>query len=56
VSQGVLYVHLQGLVASPDGRDVVRVEGDGEPEEVGARLAGEALRAGAFEILEAIRG
>jgi hydroxymethylbilane synthase len=54
--QGALYVRLRGLVASPDGRDVVRVEGDGAPEEVGARLAHDALRAGAFEILEAIRG
>jgi 2Fe-2S ferredoxin len=56
IMQGALYVRLKGLVASPDGRDVVRVEGDGEPEEVGTRLAHEALRAGAFEILEAIRG
>jgi hydroxymethylbilane synthase len=49
-------VHVRGLVASIDGRDVVRVEGEGEPEEVGVRLAHEALAAGAEEILGAIRG
>jgi hydroxymethylbilane synthase len=48
-------VHLRGLVASVDGRDVVRVEGEGEPDEVGARLAREALAAGAAGILEDIR-
>jgi hydroxymethylbilane synthase len=53
--QGVLHVRLRGLVASVDGREVVRVEGEGEPEEVGARLAREALAAGAHSILEAIR-
>jgi hydroxymethylbilane synthase len=55
-AEGASHVHLVGLVASPDGRDVVRVEGEGEPLEVGSRLAREALAAGAFEILEAIRG
>jgi hydroxymethylbilane synthase len=49
-------VHLRGLVASVDGRDVVRVDGEGEPEEVGRRLAREALAAGAERILEEIRG
>jgi hydroxymethylbilane synthase len=48
-------VHLVGLVASIDGRDVVRVEGEGEPDEVGARLAREALAIGAARILEALR-
>jgi hydroxymethylbilane synthase len=48
-------VRLQGLVASVDGRDVVRVRGDGEPLEVGQRLAQEALSAGADRILAAIR-
>jgi hypothetical protein len=47
---------LRALVASPDGREVVRVEGEGEPVEVGERLAREALAAGADRILEAIRG
>jgi hydroxymethylbilane synthase len=56
VSQGEARVRLQALVASVDGRDVVRVEGEGEPVEVAQRLAREALAAGAFEILEAIRG
>jgi hydroxymethylbilane synthase len=54
--QGNTHVRLVGLVASTDGHDVVRVEGEGEPEEVGGRLAREALSAGAHEILEAIRG
>jgi hydroxymethylbilane synthase len=49
-------VRLTGLVASPDGREIVRVSGDGEPEEVGERLARDALRAGAGTILEALRG
>ena len=49
-------VHLEGLVASPDGREVVRVSGTGEPEEVGERLARDARHAGADAILEAIRG
>jgi hydroxymethylbilane synthase len=55
VSQSAVRVRLSGLVASVDGREVVRVEGAGEPEEVGARLAREALAAGAHSILEAIR-
>jgi hydroxymethylbilane synthase len=49
-------VHLLGLVASLDGRDVVRVEGEGEPDEVGARLAREANAAGAARILDELRG
>jgi hydroxymethylbilane synthase len=49
-------VRLTGLVASPDGREIVRVSGDGEPEEVGERLARDALRSGAGTILEALRG
>ncbi len=35
---------------------LVRVAGEGDPEEVGERLAREALAAGAGDILEAIRG
>jgi hydroxymethylbilane synthase len=46
---------MVALVASVDGRDVVRVEGEGDPDELGERLAREALAAGANEILEAIR-
>jgi hypothetical protein len=34
----------------------VRVEAHGEPEEVGGRLAREALALGARDILERIRG
>jgi len=49
-------VRMIGLVASVDGRDVVRVEGSGDPDEVGERLAREALASGANEILETIRG
>jgi len=49
-------LRMVGLVTSVDGRDVVRVEGQGDPDEVGERLAREALAAGAHEILEAIRG
>jgi len=49
-------VRLEALVASPDGRGVVRVSGEGEPEELGARLAHEALAHGADGILAAIRG
>jgi hydroxymethylbilane synthase len=49
-------VRLQALVARPDGRDVVRVEGEGDAGELGPRLAREALAAGADRILEAARG
>jgi hydroxymethylbilane synthase len=49
-------VRLRGLVATPDGGDVVRVSGDGEPTELGERLAREALAAGADRILEELRG
>ena len=49
-------VRMEALVASPDGRDVVRVSGVGEPEELGIRLAREATNAGADRILGAIRG
>jgi porphobilinogen deaminase len=49
-------VRLQGLVASVDGRDVVRVSGEGEPHELGVRLAEESLADGADRILATIRG
>ena len=48
-------VRLQGLVLSPDGRAIVRLEGEGAPDDVGSRLAAEALEAGAGEILARIR-
>jgi porphobilinogen deaminase len=47
---------MNGLVASVDGRTVVRVSGEGEPFELGERLAREALAAGADRILEELRG
>ena len=49
-------VLLDGLVASPDGRRVLRdrQEGNGA-EEVGCRLAEKLLRQGADEILSAVR-
>jgi hydroxymethylbilane synthase len=49
-------VRLQGLVAAVDGTRMVRVEGEGEPNEIGEQLAVEALAAGADRILAAIRG
>lgn len=54
--QGVMRSRMDGLVASIDGSEVVRVHGDGEPKELGARLAREALAAGADRILAVIRG
>lgn len=50
------HVQLDALVASPEGRDVVQVSGEGEPEEVGRRVATFALESGAARILAAIRG
>ena len=49
-------VRLQGLVASVDGRDVVRVQGEGESQEIGEQLAQSARELGADRILAAIRG
>ena len=49
-------VRLQGLVASVDGRDVVRVHGEGPAEEIGGQLALDARALGADRILAAIRG
>jgi len=49
-------VRMDGLVASLDGERVVRVHGEGEPEALGERLAGDALHAGADDILSEIRG
>lgn len=55
-SQGALCLRMAAIVASSDGQDIVRVEGQGEPEELGERLAREALAAGADRVLDAIRG
>ena len=48
-------VRLQGLVASVDGRDVVRVNGEGNPHEIGEHLAEDALSRGADRILAGVR-
>ncbi len=45
-------IHLRGLVASPDGRRLLRVEGAGaDPWQLGQSLADEALAKGAAQIL-----
>jgi hydroxymethylbilane synthase len=49
-------VRLQALVASVDGREVVRVQGEGTSPDVGEQLARDARRLGADRILAAIRG
>jgi hydroxymethylbilane synthase len=49
-------VRLQGLVSSVDGRQMVRVDGEGEPHVLGDELAQRALADGADLILAAIRG
>jgi hydroxymethylbilane synthase len=49
-------VRLQGLVASVDGRQMVRVDGEGEAVQLGDELARRALARGADLILAAIRG
>jgi len=56
VSREMIVVEMNALVASKDGRVVIRVSGAGEPEELGERLAREALAAGANRILDAIHG
>jgi hydroxymethylbilane synthase len=48
-------VRMDGLVASVDGSEVVRVHGTGEPSQLAERLAREALEAGADRILAALR-
>lgn len=45
-------IHLHGLVASNDGKQVIRLVGSGQqPESLGAELARQALDAGAQELL-----
>jgi hydroxymethylbilane synthase len=56
LSQGALRLRMAAIVASTDGRDMVRVEGEGQPEALGERLAREALAAGAARILATVRG
>ncbi len=48
-------VRLRGLIASPDGAQIVRVAGEGDahqPEALGARLAEMALASGAAALIE----
>jgi hydroxymethylbilane synthase len=55
VSDGELA--LQGLIASVDGRQAVRVRRSGDPanpEDLGASLAGEAIEQGAASLLESV--
>jgi hydroxymethylbilane synthase len=50
------HVNLQGLVASPDGKRIIRVAGEGLAEDaldLGQRLARQALERGARRLLEA---
>lgn len=52
ISSGTL--RLRGVVASEDGRRLIRVEGEGSPDQalaLGRRLAEEAIRDGAAELL-----
>jgi hydroxymethylbilane synthase len=52
-AEGGHTVSMRGLVASANGREVIRVQGTGEDaHELGSRLAKEALARGAAEILE----
>ena len=45
-------IWMTGLVASPDGRQRIKVSGSGEdPADLGRRLASEAIEKGALEIL-----
>ena len=46
-------INLTGLVASPDGRQIIKVRGQGgDAEELGRALAHDAISQGASEILE----
>jgi len=48
-------LRLLGVVAAPDGRCLFRASGEGsDPAELGARVAGQLLRAGASQILEQV--
>ena len=53
VSHETLDISLTGLVASPDGKRIIEVSGNGnEPIDLGKQLAQEALNQGAAEILQ----
>jgi len=53
VSRETLDISLTGLVASTDGKQIIKVDGSGnEPIDLGVRLAHDALKQGAAEILQ----
>ena len=53
VRHKTLDISLTGLVASPDGKHVIKVSNSGnDPFEVGKQLAQEALKQGAADILQ----
>lgn len=55
VTRGAV-VHMTGLVGSPDGARIIRVQGeDADPRVLAGRLAEDALAQGAREILDAFR-
>ena len=55
VSSGQLSVKLTGLVASPDGKKIIKVTGKGnDAPELGKSLAQEAIAQGAGEILKLV--
>jgi porphobilinogen deaminase len=59
--QGVLapgmIIHLESIVADPDGSKLLRDSRDGEdPEELGKAAGAELLKRGGDEILEAVYG
>jgi len=57
VQDGIL--HILGVVASPDGSELIRGEADGflsDAEAVGRRLGADLLARGAREILDAVHG
>jgi hydroxymethylbilane synthase len=54
--QDASILHLAGLVISPDGRQAIRLNARGQrPEELGGRLALDAISQGALDVLAAGR-
>jgi hydroxymethylbilane synthase len=52
LGESVAHVRLTGLVASPDGKRMIRVRGEGnDPERLGKALADETIARGALTIL-----
>jgi hydroxymethylbilane synthase len=55
VDRGQISLSLTGLVASPDGKQMIKVIGEGaDPVELGNRLAQDAVTQGADEILKLV--